>query len=374
MTKILMIEDEAAIREEVVDWLTFEGYDVLEAENGRIGLGIAKREKPDLIICDIRMPEMDGYQVLYEIRSEPDLHFVAFIFLTASDSHEAVRAGMELGADDYLTKPFTHNEIINAVNSRLQKYTQQKEEMQTQLNNLTQALTHEREARLLKSRMVAMFSHDFRNPLSVIMSSATLILNYQDRMDNEQRDEKLNRIIASGKQLIQMLDDMLVVAEIESGRYDITLEKIDVSAFLSTMIEDFRIATQNSHEFVFKHDGAFLALLPPKLLRQIVANLVSNAIRYSPSKSQIFVTLWHTTKNYHISVRDSGIGIPASDIEGLFQPFHRASNAKTIKGTGLGLAIVKESLQLMGGEVKVESRLGEWTCFTADFPLEVPTA
>jgi signal transduction histidine kinase len=368
MISILMIEDEDAIREEVMDWLQFEGFKVFGARNGRLGLEAAKAHKPDLIICDINMPEMDGFQVLYELRTDAELHLTPFIFLTASDNRESFRTGMDLGADDYLTKPFTHSEVINAVRSRLQKHIEQQEAVQNQLKFLDRAFEEEREKRLLKSRLVAMFSHDFRNPLAVIMSSATLMRNYEDRINAAQRGEKLNRIISSVKQLIQMLDDMLVVAEMESGHFDASAETIDLSQFIAGIMDEFRAEHEENYQFRFDGNGGIRGDISPRLLRQIVVNLVSNAVRYSPPKSEIIVMLSQNKEATELVVQDFGIGIPEEDRPHLFEPFSRGSNAKHIKGTGLGLAIVKEAVELCRGEIGVESKLGEGTSFVIRFP------
>lgn len=119
MARILIIEDEAPIRDEVVDWLTFEEYEVDSAPNGRLGLEKILTETPDLVLCDISMPEMDGLSVLTAVRANPAVSSVPFIFLTASADRLAVRKGLDLGADDYITKPFSHAAVLNAVNSRL---------------------------------------------------------------------------------------------------------------------------------------------------------------------------------------------------------------------------------------------------------------
>lgn len=115
VTKIILIEDDVSIREEVMNWLQFEGYEVVSVQNGREGLEAIQRELPDLILCDIAMPEMDGHAVLMEVRASTQPNPIPFIFLTAVTDHSAIRKGMELGADDYLTKPFSHAELLNSM-------------------------------------------------------------------------------------------------------------------------------------------------------------------------------------------------------------------------------------------------------------------
>jgi len=121
MAKILVIEDEYDIRDEVMNWLQFEGYEVIGAENGRKGLEAIRRERPDLVLCDVSMPEMDGHEVLIELRSDVNYNQLPFVFLTAAADRASVRQGMNLGADDYVTKPFTISEITNVVRARLEK-------------------------------------------------------------------------------------------------------------------------------------------------------------------------------------------------------------------------------------------------------------
>jgi DNA-binding response OmpR family regulator len=128
--KILVIEDEAQIREEVSDWLQFEGYETVTAANGRLGLAAVEQENPDLIMCDITMPQMDGYEVLIEVRANQKHATTPFIFLTAAADRDSLRKGMGLGADDYLTKPFTLQEVLGAIRTRLQRQAAQTQQGQ----------------------------------------------------------------------------------------------------------------------------------------------------------------------------------------------------------------------------------------------------
>lgn len=168
MTKVLIIEDEAVLRDEIIEWLKLEGFEALGAGDGIEGTTVAFQHLPDLIICDITMPRLDGYGVLLELRANPLTATLPFIFVTARAAHEDVRYGMNLGADDYITKPFTRTEFLNAIQIRLEKKAQREEEFLRELGRWQEALEYEREQRLLKAKLVAMFSHDFRNPLASI--------------------------------------------------------------------------------------------------------------------------------------------------------------------------------------------------------------
>ncbi|MCA9932368.1 MAG: response regulator [Anaerolineales bacterium] len=372
MTKILVIEDEDHIRLEVMDWLQFEGYEVVGAANGRLGLEAAEREIPDLIICDVVMPEMDGHRVLLEVRSHPFLHHIPFIFLTARASRDAMRKGMNLGADDYITKPFMLKEILGAVTSRLEKQSAQNTLFQTQLDSLSDEIEHEREKQLLKARLVGMFSHDFRNPLAAILASVDILQDYDAQLPPDRKQRHFNRMRVSVRLLLQMLDDMLFVAQMENDRLKYEPQRLDASFFVATIVEEFAMIYKTTHNLVFESNVQKMVDIDPKILRQITANLISNAVKYSPSGGDVIVRLTQGPNGVELSVQDSGIGIPQEALAHLFEPFYRVENAKGIKGTGLGLSIVKQAVETWGGSIQVESTPGEGSRFTVQLPQGSP--
>lgn len=370
MAKILVIDDEALLRDEVADWLEFEGNDVLTAENGQVGLELATQVVPGLIICDIAMPELDGYGVLLEVRSNPKLNAIPFIFLTASSTYEAMRYGMNLGADDYLTKPFKRTDLLNAVQTRLQKFSEQQDVAQEQLSAVRLAFEDEKHKRLLQSRLVAMFSHDFRNPLASILSSAELIKKYEDRLSAERKKDHLDRISGSVRLLLQMLDDMLMIAEMEHGQLKYHPQPVDIDRFVSETVEEFRLIYGDSHVFVLETTFSDVIQSDPKLLRQILNNLLSNAVKYSSSGSTVRVYLQATPRGLELCVSDEGLGIAEEDQKHLFEAFYRASNVTEQRGTGLGLPIVKEAIGLCGGDIWVISKVNEGSTFVIELPLD----
>ncbi len=368
MAKIMVIEDEAAIREEVMEWLQFEGHNVSGASSGRPAIAAIQRDPPDIVLCDIWMPEMDGYAVLIELRSNPALAHIPFVFLSASASHEAVRYGMDLGADDYLTKPFTHAELIRAIESRLHKQSSQNDHVSERMEALSEALEDERTKRLLKTRLVAMFSHDFRTPLSTIMSSVELIRHYEARMTPERKAMHLDRIEGSVHLLMQMLDDMLLIAQMESGSFQYHPEALDLSDLTSEVLDEFRAVYGGARTLTLRAEGSCCTQADRRLFRQILANLVANAIKYSPDDSEVIVGLDNRGDYVEMVVEDQGIGIPADDLEAIFEPFHRAGNAEEFKGTGLGLTIVKEAVERHGGTIRVESEIEKGSRFIVTIP------
>jgi two-component system, sensor histidine kinase and response regulator len=368
MTKILLIEDESILRSEVLDWLTLEDYEALEAADGVEGVRLAIKHLPDLIISDVTMPHLDGHGVLLELRSNPATDSIPFIFMTARASYEDVRRGMDLGADDYITKPFTRLELLQAIQTRLDKKAVLEQKRQQEIDHLEQALAEEQEQRMLKARLVAMFSHDFRNPLASVMSSSNLLRNYSDRMDPARRSEHFNRIESSVRRLMQMLDDMMVVAQMDTGKLEFSPESLDLEPFFQSIVEEFRII-QGEHASI-EYDCRFRERVQAdaRLLRQIAYNLISNATKYSPQGSPVTVRLEGGSDYFALTVQDEGMGIPEADQARLFQAFQRASNVGGVRGTGLGLAIVKQAAGLHGGAIQLESREGKGTRICVTIP------
>lgn len=368
MTKILVIEDEAILRGEVIEWLNLEGFDAMSAPDGIAGVELAFANLPDIVVCDITMPRLDGYGVLLEMRSNPKTVAVPFIFVTARAAHEDIRRGMILGADDYITKPFTRLELLQAIQSRLNKKAALEQERQREVEELQNALTQEHEQRMLNTKLVAMFSHDFRNPLAGIMSSNSLLRDYADRMDETRRLVHLNRIEASVRQLMQMLDDMLIVAQMETGHFDFKPAPINIETFFHQIVEEFQGIHGETHQIVFENHFKPLLMADTRLLRQISANLISNAIKYSSPGSTVSIVAAEDEGHCAVTFQDQGIGIPEADQIRLFGVFQRGSNVGPVRGTGLGLAIVKQSIELHGGSVDLESQEGSGTTVRVMIP------
>lgn len=369
MAKILVIEDEPTLLNEVSEWLTLEGYEVVTATDGLEGVNAAVRHLPDLIICDITMPNLDGYGVLQDIRANSLTQGMPFIFTTARVTHDDIRQGMNQGADDYITKPYTNRELIQAVEARLDKKAAEKREKDIELESLRQRLEHEHEQRTLKAQMVAMFVHDFRNPMATIISSIELLRNYADRMDEQRRLQHLDNVESSARQLIQMLDDMLFLAQADADRLTVKPEPLEIGQFVGRIVEEFRAADGQAHELFYESCLTDRVMIDPRLLRQIAANLISNAIKYSPPGSRVCIALDNEDGQHTITIQDEGIGISETDQQRVFSSFQRGSNVAQVSGTGLGLAIVQQALDLLGGSFHLESQVGVGTTVSVNFPV-----
>jgi signal transduction histidine kinase len=278
---------------------------------------------------------------------------------------------MNLGADDYLTKPFTRIELLQAIKSRLETTAARRLKATEEIELLRTELAREHEQRLIKGKLVGMFSHDFRNPLATILSSISLLRDYADRMDEKRRLAHMNRVDASVRQLLHMLDDMLIITQMESGKLEYKPELLGVEQFLQNIIEEFQIIHAETHTFRIESRFSDPMMADPRLLRQIAANLISNAVKYSPSGSEVNISLGYRQGQFVLSVEDRGIGIPETDQAELFSVFHRGSNVGEVSGTGLGLAIVKQAVELHNGMLSVESQVGVGTKVSVFIPISV---
>ncbi|MBZ0293662.1 MAG: response regulator [Anaerolineae bacterium] len=368
MTKILIIDGDANSRNEIVNWLIPQGYEALSAGDGRSGVEHAIRYRPDLIVCDITIPRLDGYGVLLEIRANPVTGNIPFIFLIANSSYEDIRYGASFGIDDYITKPFTDSDFLQAVQSRLEKKAAQESDHQREVDFLRDALAQEHELRLLKAKLVAMFAHDFRNPLANILFSNSLLRDYADHIDENRRLLHMNRIDASVRQLVQMLDEMLILAKIESGKLQFEPKMLNAEQVLQPIVEEFRAIYSETYHLIFENHFPGIMNIDPRLLREIITNLLSNAIKYSPLGSKVHVTLGKQGGELKLTVQDQGIGILEADQSRVFEAFERGSNTGNRSGTGLGLAIVKQAVDLHGGSIQLKSEVGTGTLITVNIP------
>jgi signal transduction histidine kinase len=240
---------------------------------------------------------------------------------------------------------------------------------------LQKALQNERRLGEMRSNFFSMTSHQFRTPLSTILLSAELMQKYGQRWDDQKRTEHLGRIQDAAKRLNSMLEDILVIGRVESGRYMCAPKDFDLIAFIDQAILELSTNDREEHQVVFEHEMDELPVyLDPEVLHRVVDNLLSNAIKYSPKGTQINIQVKIEEQHFLIEVTDQGIGIPERDMKFLFQPFQRGSNAGDYPGTGIGLTIIQKSVELMNGTVSLKSKEGKGTTFMVRFPARLVSA
>ncbi|MCQ6959294.1 PAS domain-containing sensor histidine kinase [Mucilaginibacter aquariorum] len=233
---------------------------------------------------------------------------------------------------------------------------------------LTQSLEREKELNEMKSRFVAMASHEFRTPLSAILSSLTLIDTYSKTENEEKRKRHIDRVRSSVKNLTIILDDFLSLDKVEQGKIEVVAETFDLDAFAEDIIEELNGMLKKDQQIEFTYLGEKDIFQDKKILRNVFLNLLSNAIKYSETATTVHFSISIINKSVTIQVQDEGIGIPEEEQKNLFTKFYRAKNATNIQGTGLGLNIVKRYLELLGGNISFISKPNLGTTFIIEFP------
>lgn len=350
MKKILVIEDEQSLRRDIMEMLSFEGYEVDGAENGIVGIRQAADTLPDLIICDIMMPEMDGYGVLHALRSNADTAAIPFIFLTARTDKVDRRQGMEQGADDYLTKPFTVKELLKSVDTRLRR---------------RQAIEQISERRLeeLRDNIILAMPHELRTPLTVIMGFSDILSADCDTMEPPRIREMADHISTAARRLYHMVENYLIYAQIEiivtdpEGR---ALIQSNRTSDPKIVIEDQAIQCA---QFYNRESDLALDVKPvselhilEEYLKKTVSEIVDNAFKFSSPGTPVRVEA-HPTGNdqYVIRVTDSGRGMSREQIErvGAYMQFNRRFYEQ--QGSGLGLIITRRLAELHNGRLDIVS-------------------
>lgn len=235
---------------------------------------------------------------------------------------------------------------------------------------LSEALGREKEMNELKSRFVSTASHEFRTPLSVIMSSISLIERYTESEQQDKRDRHIHRIKKSVRNLTDILNDFLSLEKLQQGKMMKEEKTFDLRELVKECVEEARTTSQPGQTISYEHQGENSVELDPKMTRNILHNLISNAIKYSRPNSPIKVKTFVDRKKVELEVEDNGIGIPINEQKHLFEKFFRANNTEGIQGTGLGLNIVKHYAELMNGSVRFESKSEQGTTFTVTLEQE----
>ena len=245
----------------------------------------------------------------------------------------------------------------------LQRLEQSQEE-------LSEALDKERQLNEIKSRFVSMASHEFRTPLSTVLSSASLLTKYTSSEDQSKRMRHIEKIKGSVKQLNDLLEDFLSLGKLDEGKVGTTLNEFNLKELIQDTADEMKGLLKEEQEISCDHGGELVVESDKKLIRNVMINLISNAIKFSGSEARIYIQSMVNGDNARISVRDEGIGISEEDREHLFSSFFRGKNAINIQGTGLGLHIVKRYLDLLNGTIEIKSELDKGTEISFSIPVK----
>ncbi|MCP5495951.1 MAG: hybrid sensor histidine kinase/response regulator [Leptospiraceae bacterium] len=364
---ILLIDDVPQNLKVLGNTLKEVGYKVIIAANGQTGIHAAKTQKINLILLDIQMPEMDGYDVCRELKSDEITKEIPVIFLTASHETEALVKGFELGGMDYITKPFDKKEVLVRIHNHLMIRDLQLE-LKEKNDILQKLLDREREVSQIKTNLISLASHDLRSPLAVISSSNQMLGGYGDQLSGKAKQNHHHNIDISVQNIEKMLDNILMYSKVESSKVVLNVQSMYAKEFCTKLLAELRIISYTHTIKLSIEENGLEIKADPILFQHIFLNLLSNAIKYSPEQSTIIWSITKQNGKVIFGIKDEGIGIPEDEIPKLFTEFHRARNVKDIKGTGLGLFIVKQFVELHGGSIEVKSELWKGSEFIVSIP------
>lgn len=362
MARVLVIDDEAAIRETILIHLRRNGFDTLSAVNGAEGIKIARTQLPDVIICDVKMELVSGYELLSVIRNDTMTAGTPFILITAESSRSAMRQGMELGADDYLIKPFTGPEIIAAVNSQIQKRQALQQQAEQKLNEL-------------RAQLSTSIPHELRTPLNGIMGYADILRKQSHELDAAEVAQMSERIFKNAKRLHRLVENFLIYAQLQILETDDTKLAIlkknradDVALLIDSIATQKTYESARSFDLELHLETANLAI-SPDYFSKIFEEVLDNALRYSKRGSAVHVHAVSSGGKYMLTVADLGRGMTPHQIHeiGAYKQFERKIYEQ--QGTGLGLSVAKKLAEVHGGTLAVESEAGKRTTVVITLPV-----
>ena len=362
MAKILVIEDEESIRENILDLLEAENFEGIGAINGQVGIKLANEQIPDLILCDMMMPEVDGHGVLKALRSEPLTATIPFIFLTAKADKSDIRTGMELGADDYITKPCTPHELLKAIAIRLEKQKTISRQSQKTLDEL-------------RTNISMSLPHELRTPLNAIMGFSELILSEYQVLEESDILEMIGQIQTSGHRLYRLIQNFLLYAELEIAATNPELLKemrnSEFSCVKSLLTQKARQQAKHANrtdDLQLNLQDSSVAIDSVRLAK-IVEELLDNAFKFSLEGTPVVLSTVVENQTFILSVKDQGRGMTADQIAQLeaYRQFDRKLYQQA--GLGLGLAIVQRLAELHGGKFKIQSLPQQETIVLVSLPV-----
>ncbi len=405
--RILVADDLLENRELLEAHLEGAGYQVLTAVDGLETLSSVATHPPDLILLDLLMPGVDGFEVCRRLKADPATAFIPIIVLTALHDFEHRLRGIEVGADEFLTKPFNHVELLTRVRSLLRMkslhdqvaaYSRMLEEKVAERTaELERALIELRELDRFKSRFLSNLSHELRSPLTPVKGYLELLLDEEFGPLAPKQREALGQIATSADRLAHLIDDLLSFVQWEVGQDTLQREPVALATAIESVGTKAGAAARAKGVQLTIEVPADLpkVLADPLELGRALGHLLENAVKFTPQGGRVRVAARHgrespgpeesaeflaghsapkapsgTTMFVEVAIQDTGVGIPSEALPKIFDRFYQADSSATRAhgGTGLGLAIVKRILDAHGASIAVESRQGDGTTFLVRFP------
>lgn len=370
-TPLLLVEDniaDAYLLTEMLEQAEEQPWQITQAKRLSIALEYLHNSNFSVVLLDLTLPDSKGLNTVTQIQATAqDLPIVV---LTGIDDQELALQAVALGAQDYLVKgQITTELLVRAIRYAIERGQILKRLQESERRTLM-ALEKERELSQLKSNFVSMVSHEFRTPMTTIRLCAEKLKNDNPQLTQERRNQYFELMQGSISDMLQLLDEVLLLARTEAGGLKYEPAAFNLEEFCRELTETLQLSTSNQKLIFTCRSESTLVVMDAVLLRHIFTNLLSNAIKYSREDSSIRFDLNCQDGTATFQIQDQGIGIPLHDQQRLFETFHRASNVGQIQGTGLGLSIVKGCVDLHKGQIQIESEVGIGTTVTIMLPLK----
>jgi two-component system sensor histidine kinase/response regulator len=357
MTCILVIEDEDLIRDSLEDLLSLEGFEVITAENGQRGVSLASQRHPDLILCDVMMPILNGYEVLEQLRQDKELNNVPFLFLTSMMDRRSNRRGMALGADDYLEKPCTKDELLEAITARLGKQ-----------KAIDQRIEEKMEA--LRTSITLSLPHELQTPLSGIMGLSELMMLQSEDLLSSEVYEYADGIRHSAERLYRLIQNYLLYSRLivmrSQGQTRFTSAYPSNSQMIIRTIGERKARSYDRSEDLDLNLAEVNLAVSSEDLMKITEELIDNAFKYSSKGSKVVISSHLTDSEWILNIQDHGRGMNDRQIAsiGAFMQFDRQFYEQ--QGMGLGLSLAQTLVEFYGGKIAVQSQenLGTKICIS----------
>ena len=366
----MLVVDDIAMNRDMLVRIFAEDYDVLTAENGAVALDLLEEREIDIVLLDLSMPVMDGFEVIRAMKLEPRLSEIPIV-VTTGVLDETERRAFDLGADDFITKPYDPHIVKKRVDNLVHKYLLQTE-------NLRQALSHAEQLARAKSDYLSEMSHELRSPLNAIISTCSLM---EEAPDAAEMKKGMGRIRESARYLLGVINDVLDTATLENRKVSLAKTPFDFRELIESIAALYYAqCCEKGLQFNLNLTGVTDEYLfgDPTHVKQILINLVSNAIKFTPSGGTVEVRVSQASRlgsmlKLRFEVRDTGEGIAPERLAGVWQAFEQgdASVREKHGGSGLGLTIVRQLAETMGGSVSAQSELGQGSTFTVELPFTV---
>jgi two-component system, sensor histidine kinase and response regulator len=343
--KIMVIEDDSAIRATLIDILELNGHTVVHAANGTDGVALARRARPDVILTDISMPGLDGFDVIRALHADERTRSIPIIIISASVEPERMRQGMDLGAEDFIVKPFTEDQVLGSIRARLEK----------------KALLDELDA------FAHTVAHDLKNPIAVISGRAELLRSLWNSADDATLLKQVVELEKSALRLNNIVDELLLLAGVR--RQTVQPVRVEMEAVVHEALGRVENLVQKSGAQIERPAEWPFALGHGPWVAEIWANYLSNALKYGgqPPCARLGGIAVPERNCVRFWVHDNGPGLTAEQQAQLFKPFSRVTETR-VQGHGLGLSIVRRITEKLGGRAGVESQPGSGSRFWFELP------